>query len=256
MSNFELDFAMIDQVVTEKPIDRLPVKGNEGRMVRIAFDLFRLDGDNREELWQVQADDDGNEFLVRTYNLPEEEDAIQKSSKWEVYLDKKAANLTIAYNGVPIERLATAKYGVTTPDEANIFKSTVMRKLATDEGFVDLILNNMPQEKLNMMGDMGDQCESGCPLESGTMPPMPGGGVILIVDENEAKNFSEKPSKKEDKKEESPSEDFTDADNWWENLSDKEKDELFDKFKDAPSITKEQAFKLFNLELKLAKQAN
>lgn len=242
MQKFDLNFSQLSDIIVEKPIERIPVRGNENRMVRVAFDLFRLDGNNREHLWQVQADDDGNEFLVRTYNLPEEEEEnFQKSSDWDVLLDKKGSNFTVAFKGVPIKRLVASDYNVNNKEDAILFREVVLKKIATDENFQNLLLG----QPLNK----NEQCPCDCHGgdfglgEPGLLPQMD--GVILFVDENK---------KEDNEKEDSPSEDYTDANNWWENLSDKDKEELFDKFKDAPSITKEQAFKIVNLELKLAKK--
>lgn len=244
MQKFDLDFSQLSDIVIEKPIEKLPVRGNENRMIRVAFDLFRLDGNNREDLWQVQADDDGNEFLVRTYNLPGEEDNIEKSSDWDVLLDKKGSNFTVAFKGVPIKKLVASEYNVNNKEEAILFREVILRKIAIDESFQNLLLGqplNQKNEKCPC------DCQGGGLGEPGLLPQMD--GVILFVDENKKDG-----EVVENEKEDSPSEDYTDADNWWENLSEKDKDELFDKFKDAPSITKEQAFKIVNMELKLAKR--
>lgn len=252
MQKFELDFLELSDGVCEKSIDRIPVKGNENRMVRVAFDLFRLDGNNREDLWVVQADDDGNEFLMRTYNLPDEEDLIQKSSEWEVLLDKTGQNLTIAYKEIPVKRIAASEYNVKGKDEALLLREVILNKIASDESFQNLLLGNPLDKKPCPCGGPHGPGPLGIdsPMDIGMPPQMD--GIILFVEEgNKGKKEETKKDKKE--KEDSPSEDYTDADNWWENLSDEDKEELFKKFEDAPSITKEQAYKIVNMELKLAK---
>lgn len=152
MGPFDLDYSHVKNVVAP---DRVPVAGNEHRMVRVAFDFFRLDGDENECLWQVQADDDGNEFLVRTYDMPDESDNSleARAADWSVMLDTKKANLTIAYKGVPIHRLAAADYGAHHPDDVRLFRDMVSEKLAADEQWADRLLHSLPAPKLAALSE-------------------------------------------------------------------------------------------------------
>ena len=125
----------------------------------------------------------------------------------------------------------------------------VLNKLATDKDFVDLIKSHLPQGQ-----ESCEECGSKdtAIMDESFKPPFPG-GIVLVMEEDMPKGM---PIEKEDSKEdseESPSEEYDDATNWWENLSDKEQESLFEKFKDV-SITKEQAFKLIGLEMKLAQK--
>jgi len=141
MGDFGLDYSHLCAVVAP---DRIPMRGNEHRITRVAFDLFRLDED-KENLWQVQADDDGNEFLVRTYELPKD-DAIQTTSEWRVMEDGRRASLTVAYKGMPVHRLVAAEYGAHTPDEVKLLRDLVQAKLAEPE-FAGRMLASMPEPK-------------------------------------------------------------------------------------------------------------
>jgi len=141
MRDFGLDCSHLCSVVAP---DRIPVRGNEHRITRIAFDMFRLDED-KENLWQVQADDDGNEFLVRTYELPKD-DALQAKSEWSVVEDGKKASLTVAYHGMPIHRLVAAEYGAGTPDDVRMLRDLIQTRLADPE-FADKMLATLPEPK-------------------------------------------------------------------------------------------------------------
>lgn len=141
MRDFSLDFAQLCVVVAP---DRIPLRGNEHRITRIAFDMFRLDND-KENLWQVQADDDGNEFLVRTYELPKD-DTLQVKSEWTVIEDSKKASLTVAYHGMPIHRIVVAEYGIYTPDDVRLLRDLVQDKL-TDPNFANSMLATLPESK-------------------------------------------------------------------------------------------------------------
>ncbi len=143
MGKFDLDFSYIHNIIT--PSERIPVNGNEYRMTKVAFDMFRLDNEP-ETLWKVQSDDDGNEFLVRTYTLPENELSVKSS--WSVAMDNKKANLTIFYKDVPIKRLAASTYGMKTAEESEFLASVVRKKLATDINFGKKLLKTLPKIKL------------------------------------------------------------------------------------------------------------
>lgn len=141
MGLFDLDFSSLHEAVDP---DRIPLRGNEHRITRVAFDLFKLDSD-KENLWQIQADDDGNEFLVRTYEMPSDEVA-KGASDWSVVEDGKKASLTVAYLGVPIHRLVAAEYGAGTPEEVGLLRDLVQAKLA-DADFAGKMLASMPEPK-------------------------------------------------------------------------------------------------------------
>lgn len=141
MGVFDLDFSRLRAAVDP---DAIPLRGNEHRITRVAFDLFKLDED-KENLWQVQADDDGNEFLVRTYELPKD-DSLQIKSEWSVLEDGKKASLTVAYRGMPIHRLVASDYGAHTQDEVRLLRDLVQAKLA-DNDFASRMLATLPESK-------------------------------------------------------------------------------------------------------------
>jgi hypothetical protein len=298
MDNFELDFSLLNQEVMPKPVEKIPVRGNEGRMIRVAFDMFRLDGENKEELWQVQADDDGNEFLVRTYNLPEDEEKIAKS-KWNVGLDKKGSNITIYYDGAPITRLAIKEFGVNTEKEAKDFSYFVFKKLATDKSFAQSLIKTLSADKRSIILEAEPEIAPVPPVDpterqkrfleaaitavknrfkKGKIPKR--NAILQLqglgLDEAQARKILadlelEMASQTKEEPEELSSEEKekrdlellnemldvkpeVNADEWWDALSEEDKKMVYDKFKDIPSITKEQALKLISLELKLAQQ--
>ena len=142
MGKFDLDFSHIYQAVMPKT--RIPVKGNEDKITRVAFDMFRMNSEP-ETLWKIQSDDDG-EFLVRTYTLPEDE--ISAKSFWNVETDIKKANLTISYKGVPIHRIVASKYGANNEKDTELLATVIRRKLATDDNFTKKMLKTFSKSKL------------------------------------------------------------------------------------------------------------
>lgn len=160
MDRFEFDYAGLEKAIVPDP-NRLPLEGNKHRLMRVAFDLFRLKGDSAEDLWQIQADDDGNEFLVRTYSLPEEEPKqVAAASDWRVAADVKNASLTVFYRNNPIHKLAASDFPVIayfTNKEADVelLRRTVQEKLSTDEGFVAKFISSIPEEKRRLLSTAG-----------------------------------------------------------------------------------------------------
>ncbi len=151
MEKFKTDLSKISNIVNPD-LSAVPVKGNEHRMIRVAFDLFRLKNNDPEELWQVQSSDDG-EFLVRTYVLPEDEKIT--TSDWTVIEDGKKANLTISYKGIPIKRIVTAEYdGVKTEEDVLTLQKALFRKLASDD-FVIKMFNSLSENKQEMLKEAG-----------------------------------------------------------------------------------------------------
>jgi hypothetical protein len=155
MGKYELDLSDVAKIVMPDP-NRLPLEENRDRLMCVAFDLFRLKGDNTEDLWQIQADDDGNEFLVRTQALPEEEQQVAKASDWRVVSDAKGSNLTVLYRNIPIQRLAAAMAGASTPADVELLRKTVQEKLSTDDAFVSKFISSIPEEKRDLLSMAGD----------------------------------------------------------------------------------------------------
>ena len=153
MDKFKIDFQELGKEVIPDP-NKLPLKGNEHRLIRVAFDLFHLKDGNPEDLWQVQSSDDG-EFLVRTYSLPEDEEKKVASSKWTVELDKKEENLTVAYRNIPVLKLAAKNYGITTPEETRLFQQMVYKKLAVDNEFENNLVKSLSVEKQLILKQAG-----------------------------------------------------------------------------------------------------
>lgn len=150
MNKYDIDFSKIEKMYDNS---RIPVKGNEEKMIRIAFDFFRVDGDDACGLWQVQADDDGTEYLVRTFTDADDKKVIE--SKWSVLPDKKCANLTVSYDNIPIKRLPTAEFGAKTAEDVYILQKSLRKKLALDENFSYQFISDLPETKREILKKNG-----------------------------------------------------------------------------------------------------
>jgi len=152
MANFQIDLKELkDTIVPDN--SKVPLKGNENKIIRVAFDLFRFKDGDPEELWQVQSSDDG-EFLVRTYALPGDEGNIEPS-KWSVQADKKEENITVSYLNTPILKIAAKKYGITDPNDVRLLERVIYNKLATDNNFVNKVVRSLSIEKQTLLKNAG-----------------------------------------------------------------------------------------------------
>lgn len=142
MKSFDIDPAVLAKLLYQDDT-RIPVKGNEQRLIRVAFDLFKLRGDVKEDLWAIQADDDGNEFLVKTYTEPVEEPV---KTAWTVSVDKHA-NFTVAYKNVPISKIATQGMKIETSKDVETLRQIIQTKLAADKNFFNKYVKGLPEIK-------------------------------------------------------------------------------------------------------------
>lgn len=152
MGNFDLDFTLVQNTLYKNQ-DKIPIEGNKHCMVRVAFDLFRLKGDEQEDLWQVQADDDG-EFLVRTYSFPEEDNQLV-TSNWNIKEDSKKENFTIAYRGIPIQRFAIKDFKIDSFKDISILKNVFFNKFAKDKDFVFRFFKDLSSQKRDILKEAG-----------------------------------------------------------------------------------------------------
>jgi len=143
MEKFELDYKSLSNVV-DPDTSRIPLKGNEHRIIRVAFDMVRFKDSGPEELWQIQSNDDG-EFLVRTFDIGDEENVV--TSNWKVMLDKKEENITVAYQNIPIKRVACKEYGATNTKEAWMLRDTIYERLNSDQKFIRSFYFSLPSDK-------------------------------------------------------------------------------------------------------------
>lgn len=151
MFKFDLNYNELKEYFNKK--DRIPLKGNENKIVRVAFDLFRIKDNDPEELWQVQSSEDG-EFLVRTFSIPDEE-GLEVTSSWTVNSDKKEENITVAYKNMPIVRVASKDYQANDSESVMILKRTLLDNLKNNYKFAFQFVSDLPVEKQIALKNMG-----------------------------------------------------------------------------------------------------
>ena len=117
------------------------------RLEKVAFDVVRFkDGDNGAALWQVQSNDDGEQYIVALYNDEEENvktASVAEKSPWQVSFSKIANVIQISYKNDPLLKVAAGKLGV-APKEISKIPGYLPAKLAENKKLVAALLSELP----------------------------------------------------------------------------------------------------------------
>jgi len=132
--NFQIDYSKIENAVDKKFYKLADVKD---QLVKVAFDIVRFkDSDKAADLWQIQADAEGD-YIVALY----QPDAVEKTANtWEVSLNKIANDVQFYYKGDPILCVAASKLGMKTADLEKA-QGYLPEKLAKNKKLVQALLN-------------------------------------------------------------------------------------------------------------------
>lgn len=116
---------------------RFEFQPNKDSFTRIAFDLFESKEKEEEsaDLWRLQADADGKEWLVR--QVASEERTVQAASKWSALIDESGTSITLAFEEEPLLRFAAKDFGF-VPKTAKRFKDFLLEKVS-DPAFLQKI---------------------------------------------------------------------------------------------------------------------
>lgn len=138
-----IDFSSVSNAVCSDQ-KKVLYEINKHNFTKIAFDVFQLNTSPIESYWILEKGEDGKEYLIAQYE--DADPTLSVVSKWEVLSDKKNANVTLNYQGIPIARFASKDYGF---EESNIglFKKALVEKLSTDQSFVEKLLESLPEVK-------------------------------------------------------------------------------------------------------------
>jgi hypothetical protein len=129
MQKFEIDYSLLKKF-SGKYLDYNEVKH---KLVKVAFDLYKLEDDKSARLWEVNKADDGN-YIVALYS---DEETIEKQSDWQVEINKTANNVNFYYKGDYVTKLSKNDLGIGL-DKAN----SLPEKLANNKKLVSILLKN------------------------------------------------------------------------------------------------------------------
>lgn len=150
MSKFFLDVALLEKSlgklnqdkVVQASASRVAYQENKVRFERVAFDLFEPNnGDN--EIWQLQTDADGKEWLVQVQNIDESVSKVEGG--FSAHLNSERTAITLLHNDEPIMKFAAEDFHF-TPRSANAFKRFLLGKIQDPE-FVTALWSEVDHNK-------------------------------------------------------------------------------------------------------------
>lgn len=148
MVKHSINYEALDNVVNKKSFKLSDVKD---KLVKVAFDLYKMKGNNSDELWQIQSADDGD-YIVARYSEEEEKEVkvatASTSSPWEV--STTSSDVAIFYKGYPISKISLASMGMKEEDAGTI-KDFLPNKLASDGKLVKALINGLNEKAKNQI---------------------------------------------------------------------------------------------------------
>jgi len=124
--------------------NKVAVDSVRHRMHKIAFDVYNIENDPYDALWKLESNaEDGKEYLVRMDN----DDTVEvKTGGWSATSNESGMSITLAYKGVPIQRLSGKIFGFDKND-VGIFKKALLEKVSKDDSFKGKILDMQSDER-------------------------------------------------------------------------------------------------------------
>jgi hypothetical protein len=143
----ELDYdklvGFLNKKTEEKPTDKIAVSAVRNRMHKIAFDVYSIEDDPYDGLWKLESED-GKDYLVRIDGENSTPDL--KNSGWSATSNESGNSITLAYRGVPVQRLSGKIFGFNKRD-VGLFKQALVEKVANDETFKNKIIDMQTDER-------------------------------------------------------------------------------------------------------------
>jgi len=133
MPKFTVDLDAVAKTLDKRSIRLSEVKD---KIEKVAFDVVRFRDGNPNELWQIQAGDDGSEYIVALYE-PEEKIAVAAANPWSVVV--KGSDLYFFYKKDYVCKVASISLGFDTSD-LEMAKRYLPGKLASNPKLVTSLL--------------------------------------------------------------------------------------------------------------------
>ena len=144
----ELDYEKLVEFLNKKKEgqsnDKLAADSVRGRMRKVAFDVYSIENDPYDALWRLESNaDDGKEYLIRMDN---DSTVESKTGGWAATSNESGSSITLAYRGVPVQRLSGKIFGF-SKDDVGLFKKALLEKVSKDENFRGKILDMQSDER-------------------------------------------------------------------------------------------------------------
>lgn len=149
MDKYSLNYESLQSSMTQPKMYKL--SDVQDKIEKVAFDVVRfMDGsEDIDKLWKIHQNDDGNEFIVAMYDdhalQASADDNIEKNA-WHAALNKAASHVTVFYKGEPITKVAASEIDA-SPEEVSALCRHLPQRLATENGLVLALLNDLSEEE-------------------------------------------------------------------------------------------------------------
>jgi len=137
MKKFTVDYNELTKF-SDKRLDYNKVKH---KLVKVAFDLYKLEDDKAARLWEVNKYDDGN-YIVALYE--DSLESMEKTSSWEVEINKTANNVNFYYKGDYVTKLSEKELGLSIKEA-----SILPEKLSSNKNLVSILLKKADAKTRN-----------------------------------------------------------------------------------------------------------
>lgn len=144
-----LDYEKLVEFIkkTEPQLNKLAADTVRNRMHKVAFDVYSVENDPYDGLWRLESNaDDGKEYLVRMDGEDNGASSETKTGGWSATSNESGSSITLAYNNIPIQRLAGKIFGF-SKDDVGFFKRALLEKVYKDEGFRNKVLDMQSDER-------------------------------------------------------------------------------------------------------------
>lgn len=136
MRNFSVDFGAFEKSVSKRSHKFEDVKH---QFTKVAFDIFRKNDGNAQELWQIQDGEDG-QYIVALYSEDELVATASTKSPWLV--TSRNNDLNFFYKGDYLCKVACSKLGFSSSD-SELATRYLSEKLASNPNLVKSLIADM-----------------------------------------------------------------------------------------------------------------
>ena len=128
--------------------DKLPLT-DDLKIKKIAFDMYKVMGDQYNDLWKVE-EIDGSKFLVRSTDPQYQK---KEGGDWTAASNYDYNHVTLSYKNVPICGFSSDEYGF-SDDDIFTFKSALLDVASSDKEFIKKVVASQPKAKADVIKDL------------------------------------------------------------------------------------------------------
>ena len=137
--NRETDISKKDRILVTKDLS----------FKKVAFDMYKVFGDQYNDLWQVESSEDGD-YLVRASDPRFQS---KEGGSWSASSNYDGDSVTLSYKNIPICSFSSDDQGFSGEDVFT-FKSALLDMASSDSTFVKNLIDAQVEAKANAIRDL------------------------------------------------------------------------------------------------------